>query len=180
VVEDICFHIVDIVQNAVAAGARTVEISLRESSRDDIRTLTVRDDGRGMDRQMVANVQDPFFTTKPGKRVGLGIPLLKQTARQCLGDFRIDSAPGRGTDIRADMRPSHIDCPPVGDLVGTVVSLITSLDYLNIRFVYETDSGRFSVSTDEIREQVGDLHLSHPDVYSFLRDYIQENIDKLR
>ena len=93
-VEDLCFHLLDLVQNSVAAGAKNIKVTINEPVAKDILTMTVEDDGRGMDRQTLAKVQDPFFTSKSFKKVGLGIPLLKATAQLCQGDFRMASSVG--------------------------------------------------------------------------------------
>ena len=178
-VEDICFHIVDMVENAVAAGAETIDVFIFESDKENLLRLEVRDDGRGMDRETVEKAQDPFYTTKEFKRVGLGIPLLKATAQICNGDFRIDSRPGEGTMIRASMEKGHIDCPPLGNVADTIVGLLVSFDSRNLRFAYQNDLGEFSLSTAEIRQQVGDLHFSHPDVFRFLKGYIGEKLGRL-
>lgn len=178
-VEDICFHIVDMVENAVAAGAETIDVFIFESDAENLLRLEVRDNGRGMDREAVEKAQDPFYTTKEFKRVGLGIPLLKATAQICHGDFRIDSRPGEGTSIRASMEKGHIDCPPLGNVADTIVGLLVSFDDRNLRFVYRNDSGEFSLSTAEIRQQVGDLHFSHPDVFRFLKGYVGEKLGAL-
>jgi len=180
VVEDLCFHIVDLVQNAAVAGARRIVVRLRQSAADDTLELSVSDDGRGMDAETVAKVQDPFYTTKGFKRVGLGIPLLKDTARYCHGDFRIDSEPGRGTTIGARLIRSHIDCPPLGDLGSTVVSLMVTLTEVDLVLVCETDDGSFSVSSAEVRTEAGGLALSHPEVLRFLREYVAENLARLK
>jgi anti-sigma regulatory factor (Ser/Thr protein kinase) len=178
-VEDICFHIIDLVQNSAAAGAKVVRVEIRDSLDKNELLLVVSDDGRGMDQETVARAQDPFYTSKSFKKVGLGIPLLKATAQSCHGDFAINSEPGQGTTVQARLERQHIDCPPLGNLVDTMLTLIVSMADIDLRFVYENDRGRFAIATSEIRAQVGDLHLSHPDVYQFLRQYIGESLEKL-
>ncbi len=178
-VEDLCFHLLDLVQNSVAAGARTIRLDIRESGARDSLRLDVSDDGRGMDRQTLLRVQDPFFTSKSFKKVGLGIPLLKATTQACRGDFRIVSRPGRGTRVRARLQKSHLDCPPMGDLEATLLSLLVSLEGVDLRFSYRSDHGEFSLAGDDIRAQAGGLHLSHPEVYRFLKDYIREGLGPL-
>lgn len=178
-VEDLCFHLVDLVQNSVAAGAGNIRLAVSASTAGDSLTLEVADDGRGMDPATLEKVQDPFFTTKSFKKVGLGIPLLKATAQQCRGEFSIASMAGRGTEVRASLQKSHLDCPPMGDLEETLLSLLVSLDRVNLRFSYRSDAGDFSLASDDIRLQVGDLHFSHPDVYLFLKNYIHEGLGPL-
>jgi anti-sigma regulatory factor (Ser/Thr protein kinase) len=178
-VEDLCFHLVDLVQNSVAAGARTIRLRIVESERSDSLTLEVADDGRGMDRQTVSRAQDPFFTSKGYKKVGLGIPLLKATTQACRGDFHIASRPGRGTRITARLPKGHLDCPPLGNLEETLLSLLVSLEAVDIRFTYRSDRGEFSLASGKIRRQVGDLHFSHPEVHRFLKNYIHEGLGNL-
>lgn len=178
-VEDLCFHLLDLVQNSVAAGARNIHLSVVESGQRDRLTLEATDDGQGMDRQTLDKVQDPFFTSKSFKKVGLGIPLLKATAQLCRGDFRITSSVGRGTKVRARLQKSHVDCPPLGNLEETLLSLLVSLDRINIQFVYRSEKGKFAVASDDIRRQVGELHFSHPEIYQFLKGYIHEGLGRV-
>jgi hypothetical protein len=178
-VEDICFHLVDLVQNSLAAGAKNIQLNIVESKNLDTLTMEVADDGRGMDNLTIEKVQDPFFTTKSFKKVGLGIPLLKATAQTCRGDFNISSTVGRGTEVKATMQRSHLDCPPLGNLEETLLSLLVSLDQVNLQFFYRNDRGEFSVSSSAIRQQVGELHFSHPDVYHFLKAYIHEGLGQM-
>ncbi len=175
-VEDLCFHLVDLVQNSVAAGARVVRVRIRESRASDTLELEVADDGRGMDGPTLLRVQDPFFTSKSFKKVGLGIPLLKATTEACRGDFAIRSRPGRGTRIRASMQRSHLDCPPLGDLAGTLLSLLVSLDAVDLRFSFHGAGGSFAVSSAEARAHAGALPLSHPPIYRFLKEYIRAGL----
>jgi hypothetical protein len=178
-VEDICFHLIDLVQNSVAAGAGDISLNIMESKTQDILTLEVADNGRGMDTETQEKVQDPFFTTKSFKKVGLGIPLLKATAQTCRGDLDIRSNVGRGTQIKASLQRGHLDCPPLGNLEETLLSLLVSLDKINLQFFYRSDRGEFSISSNAIRQQVGELHFSHPEVYKFLREYIHEGLGQM-
>lgn len=175
--EELCLHIIDIAQNSVSAAAANVRIRLRDSAADNIILIHIGDDGKGMDAATAENVQNPFFTTKSGKKVGLGIPLLKESALFCDGGFQLSSSPGQGAIVSATFRRDHIDTPPVGNIAETIFTLIAGTDQCNIEFTFETDKGAFSISTNEIREQIGaDIPLSYPDVIAFLRQYISENI----
>jgi len=175
-VEDICFHLTDLVQNSVAAGATTIRLDIAESEKQDTLALEIADNGRGMDPLTLEKVQDPFFTTKSFKKVGLGIPLFKATAQACRGDFAIHSQVGRGTSVRATMEKNHLDCPPMGNLQETLLTLLVTLEAVDLQFSYRSDRGEFSISSGAIRLQIGELHFSHPDVVAFLRDYIHSGL----
>ncbi|MGV0817239.1 PAS domain S-box protein [Martelella sp. AMO21009] len=63
--------------------------------------LTVRDTGKGMSPEILRHAAVPFFTTKPpGRGVGLGLTGVYAFADQNGGWVEIDSAPGKGTEIR--------------------------------------------------------------------------------
>ncbi len=177
---ELCLHIIDLVENSARAGARNIGVRLLHSTARDRLELEIGDDGCGMDDETARLVQDPFYTTKSGKKVGLGIPLLKAAAEMTGGAFAIRSQPGQGTSVLAHFSASHIDTPPVGALADTVLTLLVAHAEINIAFRIETDSGRFELSTAEIREQVGQLPLSHPDILAFLRPYIGENLQALQ
>ncbi len=120
--EDLSLHVLDIVENSIRAGARTV--SLRLSTRvDDLFVLEVADDGKGMDERALRRALDPFYTTKEGKRFGLGLPLLAQAAEAAGGGVAVSSRPGQGTCIRATFHLDHVDMKPLGD-VGKTVALL--------------------------------------------------------
>jgi anti-sigma regulatory factor (Ser/Thr protein kinase) len=120
--EDLSLHILDIAENAVAAGATRVFIAVNENSRRDLLSLRVTDNGRGMSRQERERALDPFFTTMR-KRTGLGLPLLAQTAEVCGGRVVLESTPGRGTRVAARFRMSHVDRPPLTKIAETMMTL---------------------------------------------------------
>jgi hypothetical protein len=167
--EDLSLHILDVVENSTAAGATLVEIRIREDREQDRLVITIRDNGRGMSPEMVARVRDPFTTTRTTRRVGLGLALLDQAAREADGALDVRSSPGRGTEVVASFRHGHIDRRPLGDMAATMVSLL--LGNPGVDFVYESNAGGAAVELDtrELREQLGDVPLTRPDVLNLIR-----------
>ncbi len=137
--EDLSLHILDIAENAIRADAKTIKIEIVEDESKDQLAICIEDDGRGMDKETVSKVLDPFFTTKGGKRTGLGLALLSQAAQQTGGDLRIDSERGRGTKVTAIFQSSHPDMKPMGDILQTMATLLT-VDP-SIRFIYDYQAG---------------------------------------
>ena len=138
--EDISLHILDIAENALRAGAKNVFIRLAQSKRDDRLVLEVTDDGEGMNDEARKRSVDPFYTTKGGKRVGLGLPLLAQAAEEAGGELEVQSVPGKGTKVIATLGLSHIDRKPIGNIEETLQCLRATHPEVCFRFEsVETD-----------------------------------------
>lgn len=116
---DLSLHLLDIVENSIAANASQIEIDVFENKRKNKLVLIVKDNGSGMDEEIKKRALDPFFTTK-NKKTGLGLPLLAQAAEQSGGRLKIESKAKRGTVIRAEFQLDHIDRKPLGDMSVTV------------------------------------------------------------
>jgi light-regulated signal transduction histidine kinase (bacteriophytochrome) len=144
--EDLSLHILDIAENSIAADATRIEIKVIEDVKNDLLTIEIADNGRGMDEDAVKRVLDPFFTTRKTRRVGLGLPLLAQAARESGGDIEIESAPHSGTRVKATFGYSHIDRKPLGDLEGTLMALIAGNP--RIDFLYEHQKGDETIHLD--------------------------------
>ncbi len=170
-------HIMDIAQNSVKAGAKTIILELTD--RDDILLFRIEDDGCGMDKETVKRVSDPFYTTRTTRKIGMGIPLLKQNAEQTGGEVVIRSEQGSGTILKAKFITSNIDCPPLGDIHVTVALLITGNPGINFIFRYIKGKDVYELSTADIKEAMGDMDISVPKVTSFLKDMIEENLAQL-
>lgn len=134
--EDLSLHILDIVENSISAEAREVKILIAEDREADLLTLLIEDNGKGMDDEMKKKVLDPFFTTRTTRRVGLGLPLLAQAARDTGGTIDVDSAPGRGTKIKAVFKLSHPDRKPLGDIQGTLGTILVGWPGVDLIFEY--------------------------------------------
>lgn len=62
--------------------------------------VTVRDDGCGIEPELLEKVFDPFFTTKPvGQGTGLGLSTIYGFARQSGGHVALRSVVGQGTEV---------------------------------------------------------------------------------
>lgn len=167
-------NILDIAKNSVKAEATLVEISVVEE--DGVRTLTIRDDGCGMSPAFLARVTDPFTTTRTTRPVGMGLPLLKLAAEQAEGKLTITSqqGEGHGTIVRATFRIDHLDCVPVGDVAGTMVTLIQGSPDIDFEFLYRTAAGEKRLSTREMREVLGDVPLDTPEVLAWVSALLNE------
>ena len=149
--EDLSLHILDVVENSLRSEAKLVEISLTEDLERDLLILQIKDDGKGMDPETLQRATNPFFTSKVDKKVGLGLALLAQAAREAGGKLETSSAPGLGTTVRAVFQHSHPDRKPLGDMAATVQALVAGSP--EVDFVYERRNGTEVVRFDtrEIR-----------------------------
>ena len=173
--KELSLHLLDIAQNSVTAGATELTLSLVEHN--GVLTMTVADNGCGMTEEFLRQVMDPFTTTRTTRKVGMGLPLLRLTAEQASGTLRVESSPGVGTTTTAVFHTHDIDCPPLGDIAGSLALFLQGTPpTLETRYIHETDAGRFELDTREVKAILGDdLPLSTPDVVLWLEDYIAEN-----
>lgn len=97
-----------LVDNAVRAlqGRGSIAVRLEETPEGDLR-LSVRDNGPGMDTDVLARASEPFFTTRAGA-AGLGLPQAYAFARQSDGRLSLDSAPGEGTEAALILPPAPL------------------------------------------------------------------------
>jgi hypothetical protein len=151
--QDLSLHILDIVENSIAASATRITVRIAEDTREDLLSLEIGDNGRGMDAEMCKRALDPFCTSRTTRRVGLGLPLLAQAAREAGGRLDLDSQPGRGTTVRATFRLSHPDCKPLGDIAETLDTILSGRPDLELHFEYLRDSKRVA----ELRTSPRDL-----------------------
>jgi hypothetical protein len=183
---EIALHLLDIAENSVAAQAQNITISVNENLISDRLSASVQDDGKGMDAEMLSRVTDPFVTSRTTRKVGLGIPLLKAAAEACNGYLQIESQLGKGTSLEASFQRSHIDRMPLGDLPGTFLTLVVAYPQINWTFRYQVcaSSGNSEAPEEQeylfesrpIKEILGDVPFSEPEVLSFIRNSIQEGV----
>jgi hypothetical protein len=174
----------DLAENSVSARAGNIVISVGEDYVADRLTIAIQDDGVGMDADMVARVIDPFTTSRTTRKVGLGIPLLKEAAELCNGDLTIHSTPGVGTLVAVDFEHSHIDRMPLGDLAGTWLSLLVAHPEIHWNFEYrvrkaENVDEEFIFDDRPVKETLEDIPLSDPLVLGYLREALYTGVQEL-
>jgi len=175
-IEDLSMHVADLVENALRAGAKHIRVALGRKGGALI--LEVTDDGQGMDPLETEKAMDPFYTTKDRPvKVGLGLPLLRQTAEELRGRLDTSSQPGRGTRVRLELPWDHPDRPPIGDLAGTLIPLIVTSQGVEFTLVLADDQRTWELDTREVRDHLGELPLTHPEVLSFLERYVREGME---
>ena len=171
---DLSMHVLDIVQNSIKAGATLVTVAFTVDE-NRVLTFSVRDDGCGMTPEFLARVTDPFTTTRTTRRVGLGIPMLKQSAEMAGGTFGIESEVGKGTCIHASFDLTNIDCIPMGDICDSLITLIV-LNPETPDFVFQASApGREALfDTRQVREALGGVSLAEPEVVAWMKESIDE------
>ena len=129
---DLSLHVLDLVENSIRAGATVVAITVEASRAKDTLTLSIDDNGPGF--SVAADVaSDPFYTTKTGKRTGLGLSLFRAAVERADGTLEIAASPLGGAMVSAKMRLSHVDRSPLGDLANTVAAIVATNPDLDLR-----------------------------------------------
>jgi len=185
VFRDLCQHILDIYENSAKAEADLVKVEIIEDFINDQLSITLQDNGRGMNAEMVRRISDPWVTTRTTRKVGLGIPFLRQTAEMCGGSFDLQSTPGEGTRTHATFQHSHIDRPPLGDIVATLTCMIVGYPQVDLLYhhavITDDEKQEYTLDTREIRAVLGDeVPLSDPAVLQFLRTQLEEGLRALK
>ena len=179
---EIALHLLDIAENSVAAESNSISIEVHEDLINDQLTACVIDNGRGMDAETAQHVQDPFYTTRTTRNVGLGIPLLKLAAEQAEGSFSLGSEPGKGTRVKAEFRHSNIDRMPLGDLASTFLTVLISHPQIDWTFKYQvtdkdSQSRDFVFESAELKSELQDVSLTEPEILAFVRGMLEEGIE---
>lgn len=176
---DISLHMLDLVQNSITAGAALVIIRLNLDS-DGWLAFEIEDNGHGMPPELLKAVSNPFTTTRTTRKVGLGIPMLAANCRLTGGDISLKSQLGTGTALKATFNTRSIDCLPVGDLAGTMLSLIIANPQApDFRLEARSPQGEGVFDTREIRQALGGLPLDGPEIAAWMKEALKEEIQPI-
>lgn len=175
---ELSLNILDIIQNSVVAGATLIQVRIEEGN--GLLAFTVEDNGCGMSPEFLQRAVDPFTTTRTTRKVGFGLPLVKQMCEMCDGSFAIESQEGIGTKLHASFGLEHIDRPPLGDIAGTMLAAILSNAQLDFLFIYAVDGQEaYELDTRDVKEVLEGMPLSDPAVIGWLRENLSEGIAAL-
>lgn len=177
---ELSLNILDVAQNSISAGASLVEITVSENTDEKSLSIVIKDDGCGMDEETLTNVQDPFFTTRTTRKVGMGIPLFKMAAEMTGGSFGIESAVGKGTRVEAVFKTDNVDFTPLGDIDSTIITLVTMNTKIDFVYTLKVDEAEMILSTVQLKEILGGVPLDMPEVVMWMKDYLKEQTQIIR
>ncbi len=176
--KELSLNVLDIAENSAKAGAKNIKIEIIET--EETLSMSISDDGCGMKPDFLADVTNPFRTTRTTRKVGLGIPFLKLQAEQTGGSFQITSRhvdeypDDHGTVTSAVFCQNHIDMTPLGDISASIVTLIQGHPAIDFLFVHQMTDRTVTLDTRDLREVLGDVPLDLPEVVLWLSDYLRE------
>ena len=176
---DLSLHILDLMQNSIRAQAKVVSLSVVLKD-DGMLSVIIEDDGCGMSEELLSRVTSPFATTRTTRKVGLGIPMMAENCRLTGGDLSIESTLGVGTKLTATLDTSSIDCLPLGDLPGTVTTLVTmNPDKPEFTLHCKSPKGEMQFDTREVREALAGVPLNEPEVAAWMQESLREEIEPI-
>lgn len=180
--KDLSLHLLDIVQNSIRANAGRISARLsviRGKENDDRLLMEIADNGCGMSGELLKEVLSPFTTTRTTRKIGLGLPLLEQSARMSGGSMKVKSEPGAGTHVSADFVISSIDRVPLGDISGVCTLLIRSRPDIHWRFEFTDGEAESVLDTEEIRAVLKDVPIDNNHVLEWIQNTLSEVIESI-
>ena len=95
--------------DAIGKDGRITVTTTCDQAADTV-TVSIRDDGPGMDKEVQHRIFDPFFTTKKvGEGTGLGLSISYSIINRLGGTLRFESEPGEGTEFIITLPVKHHD-----------------------------------------------------------------------
>jgi len=174
--KDLSLHLMDIIQNSITASSSKITVSINADKELDLLEIEIADNGVGMDKDLLASVSNPFTTTRKTRKIGLGIPLFKDSANLSGGYLIINSQIGIGTVVKASFRISHIDRIPLGDLAETIVTIIVAHPDIGLELSLGNTKEYFRLDLAEVKEKLGDVPINDFEVVNWIKEYINEGI----
>jgi len=177
---EISLHILDIVNNSVKANASLISVTVNEAKKENLLKVTIEDNGCGMDQDFLAQVLDPFRTTRTTRKVGMGLSLFKAAAENTGGGLTIESEKGVGTKVYVHFVYDHIDRQPLGDMGETMLTLISGNTTIDFLYTHIVDDKVFTLDTREIKSVLGEeVSLGSPEIVMWLSEYIKEGLEEI-
>jgi hypothetical protein len=148
-VRDLSLHILDVMENSIRAKASVIFFTMIFDRDADLVTMTIEDNGTGL--AVPAEVAaDPFYTTKRGKRTGLGLALLKGAAERAGGSLVVGRSSLGGASVTATMRLTHVDRTPLGDLGETIAAVACTHPEIDLRVRYRAADEDLAVTSADV------------------------------
>ena len=178
--QDFSLHILDIAENSINAGASEIIIFIEENLGKNLLKITIEDNGKGIKKELLRKVRDPFYTTRTTRKVGLGLPLLEQAAQMSGGNLTIKSSEGKGTTITATFIYDHIDRKPLGDINQTLITLIGGHPEIDFVYYHKKNDKGLSFDTKDIKKELDGISINNVDILNFIKHKIAAGLKMIK
>jgi anti-sigma regulatory factor (Ser/Thr protein kinase) len=125
-------YLLEMLENSTRAGAGEVSTGLTVDRARNVLELTVDDDGHGL-TVTAEQALDPFYTTKDGKKTGLGLSLFKAEAEAGGGSLTIGASESGGVRVCVALQLDHVDRPPIGDVATSLLVMAATNPQVDFR-----------------------------------------------
>lgn len=163
-------QLLDLVQNALEAGATRVDVRFVETA--VMLEVEVQDNGCGMSEAVRRRALDPFYTgdgKHRHRRVGLGLSFLKQMTDATGGELGLVSRRGEGTRVTFRLDTRHPDVPPTGDLATVLAVMMTFEGDYELTVERRYGHAGYCLSRRELAAALGELETASS--IAMLKDY---------
>ena len=122
------------------------------------------------------------YTNKQGKREKIYNAISYDPHTQVMsGNWKFETLDDHGTVISASFTKDHIDFIPLGDMTGTVITLIQGSPHIDFTYIHITPRGTVRLSCRELREMLGDeISLASFEILEWIKGYLEESYESLK
>lgn len=176
---ELSLHVLDIVNNSIKAKATLIEIEINEQIAKNTLSISIKDNGCGMDEDFLRTVKDPFKTTRTTRKVGMGLSMFEAAAEATGGKLELSSKKNVGTTVVATFTHNHIDRQPIGNMAETMLTLVCGNEDIDFIYRHIKDDKEFLLETAQIKEILGDVSFSNPEITLWLKEYVEEGLAEI-
>jgi signal transduction histidine kinase len=101
-----------LVRNALEAMPKEGQLTLRLEEKPGRPTLSVTDTGEGFSGEARAHLFEPFWTSKPGTHLGVGLLLCREAVEAQGGKLQLTGGDGPGTTVALSL-PALVEGPAI-------------------------------------------------------------------
>ena len=144
--KNMAMHILDLTGNSISAGANLIKVYITEDYYTNIFTITVTDNGCGIDEKDLYNAFNPFYTTK-NKETGLGLSLFKNSCEKSGGSVKIESVKNKGTRVTGTLDTANVNCISEGNIINTLATIAVTNPQADFIFKIHRDDYKSMLDT---------------------------------
>jgi len=175
--QDLAMISLELVQNSLKANASHLDLSFILNQENGTSTLIVKDDGIGMDEEMLRKVSSPFVTSRTTRNVGLGLAFFTQAIQQADGFVQFESKLNQGTTIKGTWKSDHWDAPPLGNLGEVVLMALQSHPEVHLVFTFSYQSSAYTFDSKAFETSIAPVPISELAILQWIESEINMNIE---